>query len=63
MKAYLDTTENRCKAEIRFDEDEESEVIYQKVLNKTLQGVSVGYQVTDWETIKNNESKCICLSY
>lgn len=56
MKAYLDTTENRCKAEIRFDEDEESEVIYQKVLNKTLQGVSVGYQVTDWETIKNNET-------
>lgn len=44
----------RCHAEVRFDEDEESEVIFQKVKNKTLQGVSTGYHVDVWEEVKAN---------
>ena len=46
------TEEGRGKARIRFDSDEQSEVIYQKVKSGTLKGVSVGYLVTDWESVK-----------
>lgn len=38
-------------AEIEFDSDEEAEVIYQKVANGTLKGVSVGYRVETWEEV------------
>ena len=48
----LDTVEHRCKATIRFDTDEESEKIYQKVLAGTLKGISVGYRVKRWEEVK-----------
>lgn len=39
------------KAKIRFDADEASEIIYQKVLSGTLKGVSVGYRVDAWEEV------------
>lgn len=42
---------NRGKAEIEFDTDEEAEKIYQKVKNGTLKGVSVGYKVDSWEEV------------
>ncbi len=32
-------------AEVEFDEDEKSELIFQKVKNGTLKGVSVGYKI------------------
>lgn len=38
-------------AEIEFDADEESEVIYQKVKSGTLKGVSVGYITDVWEEV------------
>lgn len=41
----------RAYAEIEFDEDEPSELIYQKVKNKTLRGVSTGYMVGSWEEV------------
>jgi len=37
---------NRGMAEVEFDTDEQSEVIYQKVKSGTLKGVSVGYCVS-----------------
>ena len=43
-------------AEIEFDEDEESEKIYQKVKGGTLKGVSVGYQVDSWEELAANKT-------
>ena len=46
--------DNRGYAEIEFDEDAESEVIYQKVRSGTLKGVSVGYRVTNWEEVASN---------
>ena len=41
----------RCQAKIRFDDDQESDKIYQKVNNGTLKGVSVGYVVNSWEEV------------
>lgn len=38
-------------ATVEFDEDPESERICAKVRSGTLKGVSVGYQVTDWEDV------------
>lgn len=49
-------TENgRGYAEVTFDDDEESEKIYQKVKSGTLKGVSVGYRVEDWEEVSPNK--------
>ena len=42
---------NRGYAKIRFDEDEKSDAIYQKVKNGTLKGVSTGYLVDVWEEV------------
>lgn len=48
---------NRGQAEVEFDSDVESEVIFQKVKSGTLKGVSVGYQVEVWEDVSaNNKS-------
>lgn len=46
----------RGQAEIEFDSDEASEVIYQKVKNGTLKGVSVGYIVEVWEDVSANNT-------
>ena len=46
---------SRGEAEIEFDNDELSEKIYQKVKNKTLKGVSVGYIVNRYEQIKDGK--------
>ncbi len=42
----------RGLAEVEFDEDAESDVIYQKVKNRSLKGVSVGYMV-DWNAAES----------
>lgn len=47
---------NRGYSEVEFDSDEDSDVIYQKVLNKTLKGVSVGYTVEVWEEVSANKT-------
>ena len=46
----------RGMAEVEFDKDEESQTICEKVRGGSLRGVSVGYQVTDWEEVKANKS-------
>lgn len=43
--------DGRGIAEIEFDDDEASEVIYKKVSSGTLKGVSVGYMVDEWEDV------------
>lgn len=45
-------SEKRAYCDIVFDDDEESEKIYQKVRNGTLKGVSVGYRVDAWEEVR-----------
>lgn len=46
---------NRGNAIVEFDDDEESERVCKKVRSGTLKGVSVGYQVSNWETVKDGE--------
>lgn len=48
-------TDNRGTAEIEFDDDAESEIIFKKVQSKTLKGVSVGYMVDVWEDVAANK--------
>ena len=52
LKAWNDGT--RCSAKVQFDDDAEADVIYKKVENKTLKGVSVGYMVGSWEEVAPN---------
>ncbi|WP_167955113.1 HK97 family phage prohead protease [Anaerosporobacter faecicola] len=47
--------DKRGYAEIEFDEDAESEVIYQKVKNDTLKGVSIGYRICTTEEVAVNQ--------
>lgn len=49
---WLDENDKKGKAKVKFDEDVESEKIYQKVLSGTLKGVSVGYRVGVWEEVE-----------
>lgn len=44
---------NRGKAIVKFDDDEESEKIYQKVKSGTLKATSVRYSVDVWEDVEN----------
>ena len=53
LSAEMDQQTRKCKAAVRFDTDEYSEMIYQKVLSGTLKGVSVGYRVSNWEEVEN----------
>ena len=55
-KAWIDEVERKGRAIVRFDNDNESEKIFQKVKNETLRGVSVGYSVDAWEEVKNGKT-------
>ena len=50
--AVCNYTEKRAYCDIIFDDDEDSEKIYQKVRSGTLKGVSVGYTVDAWEEVR-----------
>lgn len=54
-KVWLE--DNRGKALVRFDTDEQSETIFQKVQSGTLQGVSVGYAINRCEVLKDEDTK------
>ncbi len=56
LSAELDTKAGRCIATVRFDTDEESEKVYQKVQSGTLKGVSVGYAVNEF-SVEEADSK------
>ena len=49
--------DNRGKALVRFDEDEQSETIFQKVQSGTLQGVSVGYAIYRYEVLEDEDTE------
>lgn len=53
LRAWVE--DGRGKAEIEFDSDADSEIIYQKVASGTLKGVSVGYMVEVWEEVAANK--------
>ena len=53
LRAWIEN--GRSEAEIEFDTDADSEVIYQKVKSGTLKGVSVGYHVEKWDEVRAGE--------
>lgn len=53
IRAWVEN--NRGYAEIEFDDDPDADIIYQKVRNATLKGVSVGYRVYNWEEVAANK--------
>lgn len=50
LRAWIEN--GRGMAEVEFDTDEESEIIYQKVKSGTLKGVSVGYRIELLEEVQ-----------
>ena len=56
ISAELDEAARRCVAVVRFDEDEESETIFQKVKGGSLKGVSVRYRVNVWEEVAEGKT-------
>lgn len=48
--------DNRGKAKIKFDSDDEAKVIMEKVANGTLKGVSVGYVIDNWEIVEKGKT-------
>ena len=50
-RCWIDTKELRGNAEVQFDADDDAERVWQKVLSRTLKGVSFGYRVTVWEEV------------
>lgn len=48
--------DNRGKAKIKFDSDDEARTIMEKVANSTLKGVSVGYVIDNWEIVEKGKT-------
>ena len=47
---------NRGQAEVEFDTDDKSEIIYQKVKSGTLKTTSVGYVIDSYEDVSVNQT-------
>mgnify|MGYP000791642496 FL=1 len=50
LRAWIEN--GRGTATVKFDDDADSEIIRAKVASGTLKGVSVGYRVTNYESVK-----------
>lgn len=50
-KAWIDIEQKKARAQITFDDDEDSDKIFQKVQKGMLNGISVGYFVSSWEEV------------
>lgn len=48
--------DNRGKAKIKFDSDENAKVIMEKVASGTLKGVSVGYVIDNYEVVEKGKT-------
>ncbi|BFH10603.1 prohead protease/major capsid protein fusion protein [Paenibacillus melissococcoides] len=51
-KAWIDANTRKARALVRFDDDEDSEKVFRKVVKGFIKGVSVGYSVSNWEEVK-----------
>ncbi|RNB72168.1 peptidase [Brevibacillus panacihumi] len=51
-KVWLDQSQRKLRAKVKFDDDEESDRVFQKVKKGYIKGVSVGYSVSSWEEVK-----------
>jgi len=52
-KAWIEN--NRGEAIVKFDTDEESDKVFQKVKNRTMKAVSCRYNVANWEYVENGK--------
>lgn len=50
-KAWIDEGERKGKALVTFDDDEDSDRVFQKIKKGMVKGVSVGYSVSSWEEV------------
>ena len=55
IKIWIDTVEKKGKALIQFGNTDIAQRAYQEVKEGLLRGVSVGYQVTEWMRLRENE--------
>jgi HK97 family phage prohead protease len=53
LSVSIDPVDKRGIATVQFDDDPQADLIYQKVKNETLKGVSVGYKVDVWEEVSS----------
>ena len=51
LSVSIDNVGNRGIATVQFDDDDQAETIFKKVVSGTLKGVSVGYRVDVWEEV------------
>jgi hypothetical protein len=51
VNVWLDEQDRKVRAVVKFDPDEQSDLIFSKVKSGTLKGVSVGYRVNNWEEV------------
>lgn len=61
IKAKIEN--KRGVARVQFDTDEESEIIYNKVKNETLRGVSVGYCIHEYSREVTGEGEELQVTY
>lgn len=52
QKVWLDSSQRKARALVQFDDDEDSDRVWQKVKKGIIKGVSVGYSVSSWEEVK-----------
>ncbi|OME00167.1 peptidase, partial [Paenibacillus odorifer] len=52
QKVWVDDNERKARALVQFDDDEDSDKVFQKVKKGIIKGVSVGYEVSSWEEVK-----------
>lgn len=54
QKVWIDDSERKARALVQFDDDEDSDKVFQKVKKGIIKGVSVGYSVKseDWEEVR-----------
>jgi len=52
QKVWVDESQRKARALVQFDDDEDSDKVFQKVKKGIIKGVSVGYAVSSWEEVK-----------
>ena len=52
QKVWVDESQRKARALVQFDDDEDSDKVFQKVKKGVIKGVSVGYAVSSWEEVK-----------
>lgn len=56
MRAWVEKNEQRCKVKVRFDEDDDVEKVWRKVVNGTLRGTSFRGRVLEVEVLNRGET-------